>query len=311
MEEKAVIHRSHDLGAARAETPIDVSDLQKSLRRPRSLFSFLMSGLATVLTLLALVPLFSVLYMLLLKGVHGFSLAWFTQLPPGPMEVGGGFGNAILGTLILVLLASLMSVPLGIVAAVFLAEFGPDTRLASVVRFGAKVLSGFPSILAGVLAYGIVVVATGHFSALAGGVALAVLMLPTVILTAEDAIRMVPNRIREAAVGMGATPTQTTLRVILPTAMPGILTGVMLAVARAAGETAPLIFTASFNDYWPIKHGLPVVTQPTASLAVIIYNFSKEPYDNMIAMAWSAALVLVVLVLATNLMGQSLSRHNE
>lgn len=311
MEEKAAIHHSHSLKDVYAGIPVDAIALEKSLRRPRSLFNFLMSLLTMVLTVLALVPLFSVLYMLLLKGIHGFSLAWFTQLPPGPMEAGGGFGNAILGTLIMVGLASLMSVPLGIVAAIFLAEFGPNTRLASVVRFGAKVLSGFPSILAGVLAYGIVVVATGHFSAIAGGVALAVLMLPTVILTAEDAIRMVPNRVREAAIGMGATPTQTTLRVVLPMAMPGVLTGVMLAVARAAGETAPLIFTASFNDYWPIAHGIPTVTQPTASLAVLIYKFSAQPYENMIEMAWAAALVLVVLVLATNLIGQSLSRRND
>jgi phosphate transport system permease protein len=311
MEEKAVIHASHNLQGALAEGALDAIHLEKSLRRPRSLFSYLMSALTTVLTLVALLPLFSVLYMLLLKGISGFSLAWFTQLPPGPMETGGGFGNAIVGTLIMVGLATLLSVPLGIVAAVYLAEFGQETRLASVVRFGAKVLSGFPSILAGVLAYGAVVVATGHFSALAGGVALAVLMLPTIILTAEDAIRMVPARIREAAIGMGTTRTQTVWLVLLPTAMPAILTGVMLAVARAAGETAPLIFTASFSDYWPISRGVPTVTEPTASLAVLIYRFSSQPYDNMIAMAWSSALVLVVLVLATNLIGQSLSRRND
>ena len=276
MEEKALIHASHNIQSTLAAGAMDIRDLEKSLRRPRSLFSFLMSALTTALTVLALVPLFSVLYMLLLKGVAGISTAWFTQLPPGPMEAGGGFGNAILGTLIMVGLATLMSVPLGIVAAVYLTEVGPETRLASVVRFGAKVLSGFPSILAGVLAYGTVVVATGHFSAIAGGVALAVLMLPTVILTAEDAIRMVPGRIREAAIGMGTTPTQAIWYVLLPTAMPGILTGVMLAVARAAGETAPLLFTALFSDYWPLSRGIPTVMEPTASLAVLIYNFSSR-----------------------------------
>jgi phosphate transport system permease protein len=152
---------------------------------------------------------------------------------------------------------------------------------------------------------------TGKFSALAGGVALSILMLPTVVLTAEDAIRMVPNKIREAAVGMGATRTQAIWYVVLPTATPGILTGVMLAVARAAGETAPLLFTALFSNYWPITHGHPDIMQPTASLAVLIYNFSGAAFDNQIEMAWAAALVLVVLVLATNLIGQGLSRRNN
>jgi phosphate transport system permease protein len=177
-------------------------------------------------------------------------------------------------------------------------------------------LSGFPSVLAGVFAYGSVVMLSGRFSwlggfsALAGGVALSLLMLPTVILTAEEAIRMVPAKIREAAIGMGATPTQAVWHVMLPTAMPGILTGVMLAVARAAGETAPLLFTALFSNYWPIHAGRPALMQPTASLAVLIYNFSGTPFENQIEMAWAAALVLVFLVLTTNLIGQSLSRQN-
>jgi phosphate transport system permease protein len=270
-----------------------------------------MSTMTALLTFLALVPLFSVLYMLFVRGMHRFSLQLFTSLPPAALEEGGGFGNAILGTLIMVAVAALLSVPVGIVAAVFLVEVGAETKLASVVRFGAKMLSGFPSILAGVFAYGAVVMLTGRFSALAGGVALSILMLPTVMLTAEDAIRMVPNKIREAAVGMGATRTQAICYVVLPTAAPGILTGVMLAVARAAGETAPLLFTALFSNYWPITHGHPDIMQPTASLAVLIYNFSGVPFDNQIEMAWAAALVLVVLVLATNLIGQGLSRRSN
>ena len=311
MEEKSVIHASHKLVAQPTDAVVDVRDLERSLRRPRSLFNFVMSTLTTLLTLLALLPLFSVLYMLFVRGIHHFSMRLFTSLPPAPLEPGGGFGNAILGTLIMVAVAAALSVPVGIVAAVFLAEVGAETKLASMVRFGAKVLSGFPSILAGVFAYGAVVMLTGKFSALAGGVALSILMLPTVVLTAEDAIRMVPNRIREAAVGMGANRTQVIWRVVLPTAMPGIFTGVMLAVARAAGETAPLLFTALFSNYWPITHGRPDLMQPTASLAVLIYNFSGVPFDNQIEMAWAAALVLVVLVLAANLIGQSLSRRND
>ena len=311
MEEKSVIHASHNL-VAPPGTAVDTSDLDKSLRRPRAFFSFLMSALTTLITLSALVPLFSVLYMLVVRGIHVFSLRLFTELPPAPLEAGGGFGNAIAGTLIVVAVAALMSVPVGIVAAVFLAEVAPKSKLAGVVRFGAKVLSGFPSILAGVFAYGAVVMTTGTFSALAGGVALSILMLPTVMLTAEDAIRMVPNKIREAAIGMGATPTQVIWYIVLPTAMPGILTGVMLAVARAAGETAPLLFTALFSNLnWPIENCRPVLMQPTASLAVLIYNFSGSPFENQIELAWAAALVLVILVLATNLIGQSLSRRND
>jgi phosphate transport system permease protein len=252
-----------------------------------------------------LVPLFSVVYMLLVRGIHKLSLSVFTSLPPAALEQGGGFGNAILGTLVMVGIAALLSVPLGIVAAIFLAEVGPRTWLAQVVRFGAKVLSGFPSILAGVFAYGAVVLVTGGFSAVAGGIALAILMLPTVMLTAEDAIRMVPAKVREAAIGMGATPTQVIWRVMLPTAIPGILTGVMLAVARAAGETAPLLFTALFSNFWP-----NALMDRTASLAVLIYNFSSMPFENQIEMAWAAALVLVLLVLTANLIGQGFSRRS-
>ena len=170
-------------------------------------------------------------------------------------------------------------------------------------------LTGFPSILAGVFAYGTIVLATGGYSALAGAVALSILMLPTIILTSEDAIRMVPTRMKEAAVGMGATSTQTVLMVLLPTAMPGILTGVMLAVARAAGETAPLLFTALFSNYWLWSHGRAELMQPTASLAVLIYNFAGMPFQNQVELAWAAALILVLLVLAANLIGQSLSQR--
>jgi phosphate transport system permease protein len=308
MEDRVVRNRAIE-ASRRAGDAFPLADLEKSLRRPRSLFSFLMNGIVTLLTLSALVPLFSVVYMLLVKGCHKLSLSLFTSLPPAAFEEGGGFGNAIAGTLVMVGIAALISVPLGILAAVFLAEVGPQTRLAQFVRFGGKVLSGFPSILAGVFAYGAVVLATGGFSAYAGGVALALLMLPTVMLTAEDAIRMVPARIREAAVGMGATPTQAIWHVVLPTAMPGILTGVMLAVARAAGETAPLLFTALFSNYWLTSGGTPALMRPTASLAVLIYNFSSMPFENQIEMAWAAALVLVLLVLCTNLIGQSLSRR--
>src|SRR6185295_14089450 len=288
---------------------VDFSQLERSLRRPRTLFSVLMSGLVTVMTLLALIPLFSVVWMLFWRGGRELSAASFTQLPPGPLEMGGGFGNAIIGTMIMVAFGSLISIPLGILTAVFLAQAPASSRLAQTVRFAAKVLTGFPSILAGVFAYGAVVLLTGGYSAIAGGVAVSILMLPTILLTTEDAIRMVPAKIKEASDGMGATPTQTMWLVLLPTAMPGILTGIMLAIARGAGETAPLLFTALFSNYWPVHNGHLNVMQPTASLAVLIYNFAGMPFKNQVELAWAAALVLVMLVLITNLIGQAFSRR--
>jgi len=286
---------------------VDFAELEKSLRRPRTLINVLLSWLVAGMTLMALIPLFSVIWMLLWRGGRKLSLALFTQLPPAALEKGGGFGNAILGTLMIVALAALISMPLGILSAIFMAQAPEGNRLASAVRFSAKVLTGFPSILAGVFAYGAVVLTTGGYSAIAGAVALSILMLPTIMLTAEDAIRMVPGKMKEAAIGMGATRTQTILMVLLPTAFPGILTGIMLAIARGAGETAPLLFTALFSNYWPISGHHLNLMQPTASLAVLIYNFAGMPFQNQIEMAWAAALVLVILVLVTNLIGQSLS----
>jgi len=283
--------------------------LERSLRDRRTLISTLLSVATGVVTVIACIPLFSTLIMLLWRG--GAALSWhlFVELPPTAFEEGGGFGNAIVGTLVMVGIAAGLSVPFGILAAVFLAEFGPDSRLASVVRFCAKTLTGFPSILAGVFAYAAVVLATGTYSAPAGGVALALLMLPTVMLTAEEALKMVPTRMKEAAVGMGCTRSQVVWRVLLPTALPGMLTGVILAVARASGETAPLLFTALFSNYWLIQDGKPAVMGPTASLAVLIYNFSGMPFENQIEMAWTAALILVLLVLVINITGQVLSRR--
>ena len=292
--------------AVAAGATIDVDQLRKSLRRPRSLVSLLFVAVTSVLTLSALLPLFSVIYMLIVRGLGKLSLSSFTNCSG---ELTGAFGNAIVGTVAIVIMAALISVPIGIMAAVFLAEIGPDTKLASAVRFAAKTLSGYPSILAGVVVYGALVVVIG-VSAASGAAALALLMLPTISLTSEEAIRMVPARIREAAIGMGATRVQTILRVMLPTAFPGILTGVMLAIARAAGETAPLLFTANFDNYWPISGDGVHLNEPTASLAVFIYNYStKMATAERREIAWAAALVLVALVLATNLIGQFLSRR--
>ena len=287
---------------------IEPPPLRRSLSDRRTLISALLSIVTGVMTVIACVPLFSVLLMLLWHG--GVKLSWhlFTDLPPTAFEEGGGFGNAIVGTVVMVGIAALLSVPFGILAAVFLAEFDPESKTAAVVRFCAKTLTGLPSILAGVFAYATVVLLTGTYSAPAGGVALALLMLPTVMLTAEEAMKMVPTRMKEAAIGMGCTRSQLVWRVVLPTALPSMLTGVMLAVARASGETAPLLFTALFSNFWIVQDGTPALMAPTASLAVLIYNFSGMPFENQIEMAWAAALVLVLLVLAMNILGQIFSR---
>ncbi len=281
---------------------IDMGELEHNLRHPRTLFNAAMSWLAIVMTVIAMVPLFSVLVMLIFRGIQRFGINLFTQLPPpAQMEPGGdgGIGNALVGTILMVFIASCISVPFGILGGIYLAEFGPDTRTSNIVRFAAKVLTGLPSILAGVFIYGVMVAVMKTPSALAGGIALSILMLPTVILTAEDAVRMVPNKMREAALGMGCTKTQAVLSIILPTARPGILTGVMLAVARAAGETAPLLFTALFSEYWIRR-----LFEPSASLAVLIYDFSQQPFPNQIEIAWAASLVLVLIVLGLNIVAQ-------
>jgi phosphate transport system permease protein len=292
----------------------DLPSLARSLRRPRTLFSYTMSMLTGAATLAALFPLFSVLYLLVVRGSAALSLAALRELPPAAMTAGGGFGNALVGTFVIVAIATVISVPFGILGAIYIAEFGPDTRTAAAVRFAAKVLTGLPSIIAGVFAFATVVVTTGDFSAPAAGVALALLMIPTILLTAEEAIKRVPSKMREAAIGMGATPTQVVAQVVIPTGAPGILTGVMLAVARAAGETAPLLFTALFSEFWMSRTApeflpktLGDLMKPTASLAVIIYNFSGSPFENQIEMAWAAALTLVVIVLVTNIIGQTLA----
>jgi phosphate transport system permease protein len=285
--------------------PIDTKKLEKSLRRPRTLFSFCMSVLTAVVTVIAAVPLFSVLFMLIWRGGQRLGLSLFTQLPPAAGAVGGGIGNAILGSILVVLIATVMSVPVGILGGVYLAEINPEGKISQLIRFCAKMLTGLPSILAGVFAFGTVVLLTRGFSPLAGGVALAILMLPIIMLTAEESIRMVPARMREAAIGMGATRTQVILQILLPTAGPGILTGVLLALSRAAGETAPLLFTMTFSDYW-LSHRL---MEPTASLAVLIFQFSKSPFANQQEIAWAASLVLVLLVLALNIGGQVISKR--
>ena len=253
-------------------------------------------------TVVALVPLASVLYYVLVRGIGGIDLDFFTELPKPVGEAGGGMGNAVVGTLTLVGLACLFGIPPGILAGVYLAEFG-HSRFARLVRFSADVMSGVPSITVGLFVYSLVVLTTKHFSALAGGIALAILMLPMVTRTTEELLKLVPESLREAALGLGVPKWRATLRVMLRTALPGIAVGVMLSVARVAGETAPLLFTAFNNRFWSSG-----VDEPTASLSVNIYANAVSPYEDWHRQAWAAALVLLLTVLLLNVSARFLVR---
>jgi phosphate transport system permease protein len=269
----------------------------------RSFGSRVLTTLCVGLSFLTLIPLFSIVYVLIAKGTPLLSWGVFTGLPPAAGLEGGGFGNAIVGTLFMVAIALVIAAPLGMLAAVYVTEYAPFSKLAHTVRFVAKLLTGIPSIIAGVFAFAVVVLVTGQFSAFAGGVALAVLMLPTILLTSEQALLGVQRAYREASFGLGATPFQTIWRVVLPEALPAMMTGVMLAVARAAGETAPVLFTALFSQYWARS-----LMEPTASLSVLIYNFATLPYEYQVDLAWTASLVLVILVTITNVFAQLVFR---
>ena len=251
----------------------------------------------------ALVPLASLLWLVVSHGVSGLSWGFFVRLPTPVGEPGGGVGNSILGTSLLVGLASLVALPVGIGAGVFLAEKG-NGRLGEVVRFTSEVLSGVPSIVVGIAAYGILVVPMKRFSALAGAVALALLMIPTLARSTEDFVRLVPRSLREASLALGVPAWRTSLKVVLRTALGGIVTASLLAVARAAGETAPLLFTALNNQYWNLRPD-----QPTASLTVQIFNYAISPYEDWHRKAWTAALVLLMLVGGLNLLARLLSRN--
>jgi phosphate transport system permease protein len=272
---------------------------QDARSRRRILRDNFWTSLCIGLSFLTLIPLFSIVWLVLQNGLRLLSPAVFTQLPPAPGLTGGGFGNAIEGTLVMVAIALAISTPLGVLSAIYICEYEPASRLANSVRFVAKLLTGIPSIICGVFAFSVVVLTTGTASAVAGGVALAVLTLPTILLTTEQALLGVPKALREASYGLGATRFQTIFRIVLPEALPAIMTGIMLAVARAAGETAPVLFTAAFSQYW-----IQNLMEPTASLSVLIFNFSTLPYDYQIQMAWTASLVLMVLVTATNVASQ-------
>jgi phosphate transport system permease protein len=242
------------------------------------------------MVLVAVVPLASLLWLVISHGAPGLSFSFFTALPTPVGEPGGGVGNAILGTAMMVGMACMLGIPVGIGAGVFLAEKG-DGRAGGAVRFTAEVFSGVPSIVIGIVAYGLVVIPMRRFSAIAGALALALLMVPTLARSTEELVRLVPSTLREASLALGIPQWKTSLRIVLRTAAGGILTAVLLAVARAAGETAPLLFTALNNQYWNARPD-----QPTASLTVQIFNYAISPYPDWHQKAWSAALVLLLVV---------------
>jgi phosphate transport system permease protein len=284
-------------------TPSGMPDLSSgSVSGQRNLTGKILTILSGVCTAVVVIPLFVVLWDVVRRGLPLFSVELFTQLPPPPGLTEGGFGHAIIGSLITLSIAAAVSFPFGVLAAVYLAEFGRGTRIAYLVKFSANVLTGVPAILCGLFAYTVVVIPLGAFSAFSGGIALGVLMLPIVIRSTEEALLLVPNEMRQAAVGIGANRFQTVLSIVLPAAAPAIVTGLILSLARAAGEAAPLLFTAFNNSFWSTDPMRPISTLP-----VLIYFFSIVPFKAQQELAWAAALVLLVIVLTCSIAARMIS----
>lgn len=272
-------------------------DTEKSMSRNvppialrRRITDHLMTGVAVLTVILVLVPLFAIFAYLIYRGVGSINWAFLTQTPKPVGEAGGGMANAIVGSVFILALASILGVPIGVGAGIYLAEFGRN-RFGDAIRFTADVLNGVPSIVVGIVAYSIVVLSQKHFSALAGGVALAIMMIPTITRTTEEMLLLVPQALREAAYGLGIPRWRTTISITLRTATSGVITGIMLAFARVAGETAPLLFTAFGNQFWNLR-----VNQPTAALPLQIFSYAISPYDEWHRQAWAGALVLIVLI---------------
>ena len=281
---------------------------EPSLRTPtrrlgrRRVASVFMVTLTCLAAALAVVPLVVILGYLLKQGAGALSLDFFTHMPKPVGEEGGGMANAILGTIMLIGIASLVGLPVGIGAGLYLAE-RRGTRLANLVRFLADVLNGLPSIVMGIFAWQFLVRPLGHFSALAGGAAIGAMMIPLVTRTTEEMVRTVPQSLREAALALGYPRWRTSLQIVLRTALGGIVTGVLVAVARVAGETAPLLFTAFGNQFWSAN-----LTQPIAALPLQIFTYAISPYDDWHAQAWAGALVLIGLVLIISVIARFVTR---
>jgi phosphate transport system permease protein len=256
----------------------------------RRLTNFSATAFAIAAAVLVILPLLAIFLYLLVKGVSSLNWAFLTQLPKPPGEVGGGMANAIVGSAMILAIASLVGIPMGIGAGIYLAEYGRNL-FGDVVRFTSDVLNGVPSIVIGIAVYSLIVVRQKHFSALAGSLALAIMMVPTVARATEEMLLMVPNNVREAALGLGIPKWRTTLSITLRTASGGVITGCMLAFARVAGETAPLLFTTLGNQYWSKS-----LNQPTAALPLQVYTYALSPYDDWHKQAWAGALILIIMI---------------
>jgi phosphate transport system permease protein len=268
----------------------------------RQIFSVVMISSTFLCALFALVPLFSILAYLIAKGIGSINLDFFTHLPKPVGEAGGGMANAIVGTLTLLFLACAWALPIGIFGGVYLAEYG-NSKKASMIRFTADVLTGIPSIVVGIFAYSLFVLPMKSFSALSGGFALGFMLIPIVIRTTEEMVRTVPNTLREAALALGISRFRTTLSIVLKTALPGIVTGVLLAISRVAGETAPLLFTAFGNRVW--SHSL---AEPIAALPLQIFVYAIAPFDDWHRQAWAGALVLIGVVFSLTLISRFVTK---
>ena len=267
--------------------------------RLRKYLNWIMMSVFFVATLLALIPLFGVLGYVIKNGLSALSLEFFVNLPKAMGAPGGGMANSIVGTLIMVLIASLIGIPVGILTGIYLTEYDRNSWFSMGVRFATDVLTGIPSIIVGIVIYSSVVLKMGHFSALAGGLALSIIMIPLVIRSTEERLKLVSHSIREAGYALGISKSKIILKIVLPTAAKGVITGAMLAVARVSGETAPLLFTALGNQYWTRS-----LNEPIAALPVQIYQYATSPYKELQQQAWAGSLVLISLVVLLNVVAR-------
>ena len=271
----------------------------------RKTLSSVFVGFCALSVLVALIPLALVLFYVVTQGIRSLSFSFFTHMPKPVGEEGGGMAHAIVGTLMLAGLGSLMAIPIGVMSGIYMSEYA-GTRIASLIRFSADTLNGVPSIVIGVFVYGIAVLPFKRFSATAGGIALGIMMIPIIARTTEELLLLVPGTMREGALALGATRARAVMTVVLPAAMPGIITGIVLALARIAGETAPLLFTSFNNSFFSTS-----LRQPISSLTVMVYNYAQSPYADWHRQAWAGALVLVTIVLLCSILARVATRRLE
>jgi len=274
----------------------------KNLRR-RKIINSLMIGLCAVAGIITILPMLYIFFYTTKSGISSLNLDFFTQLPKPVGEEGGGMANAIVGSIILISIGGAFGIPVGILAGIYISEYS-KSLLATIIKFTTDILSGIPSIIVGIFAYGFIVIPMQRFSGLAGGFALGILMIPTVTKITEEMIRLVPQSLREASLALGVSRWKTTLRIVLTTASSGIITGILLAIARAAGETAPLLFTAFGNSFWQTS-----IDEPMAALPLQIFAYAISPYDDWHRQAWAGAFVLIFLVFTVNLIVRFVTRN--